>query len=158
MLFLKLRIGEESYVLATRHIIEVLPLVSLRGVPVSTRGIAGLLNYRGRPVPVIDLSELTIGRPAPRFISTRLILVQYGSHRLGLIAEGATEAIQCEASEFADPGIASEASPYLGQIVQYADRLIQEIEVDKLLSAEVGSVLFREAEEPSWSLRESQPS
>jgi chemotaxis-related protein WspB len=158
MLFLQFQIGSDAYVLDSARIVEVLPLVNIKRVPRAPEGVAGLFNYRGRAVPVIDLSELTLGRPAQCHISTRLILVRYGAHLLGLIVERATETLQREAADFTAPGIASDATPYLGPVIQEAGRLIQWIEVDKLLPASVRRVLFREAEEPWWSSPESQPS
>jgi chemotaxis-related protein WspB len=158
MLFLKFQIGPEAYVLDTAPIVEVLPLVSIRRIPRTPAGVAGLFNYRGKSVPVIDLSELTLGRAARRHISTRLIVLRYGVHLLGLIVEQATETIQREPADFSASGIASGATPYLGPVTQHAGRLVQWIEVDKLLPASVSHVLFRQAEEQSWSSPESQPS
>ena len=145
MLFLKFRIGSESYALDTTQIAEVLPLLEITRVPQTPAGVAGLINYRGRPVPVIDLSELILGEPARPHVSTRLILVRYGEHLLGLIAEQATETIRREAESFTDSGLASDAAPYLGPVTQDGGRLIRRIDVQKLLPPAVSSVLFRPA-------------
>jgi chemotaxis-related protein WspB len=150
VLFLKFQIGTESYVLDTAQIVEVLPLVNIRRIPQALAGIAGLFNYRGQPVPVIDLSELTLGRPAQRHLSTRLILVRHGTHLLGLIAEQATETIQRAVTDFAAAGITSDAAPHLGPVARDGGGLIQWIEVSKLLPASISSVLFRQAEEEAW--------
>jgi chemotaxis-related protein WspB len=155
MLFLKFRIGSEGYVLDTAQIAEILPLLEITPVPQAPAGVAGLINYRGKPVPVIDLSELTLGRPARPHISTRLILVRHGEHLLGLIAEQATEMIRREAGSFADSGLASDAAPYLGPVTQDGGRLVRRIEVQKLLPPDVSRVLFRQAEENAWSTPES---
>jgi chemotaxis-related protein WspB len=145
MLFLKFRIGSESYALDTTQIAEVLPLLEITRVPQTPAGVAGLINYRGRPVPVIDLSELMLGEPGRPHISTRLILVRYGEHLLGLIAEQATEMMRREAGSFTDSGLASDAAPYLGPVTQDGGRLIRRIDVQKLLPPNVSSVLFRPA-------------
>jgi chemotaxis-related protein WspB len=156
MLFLKFRIGGEDYALDTLQIVEILPLLQITRVPQAPVGVAGLINYRGKPVPVIDLSELTLGRPAQPHISTRLILVRYGEHLLGLIAEQATEMMRCEADSFTDSGIASDAAPYLGPVTHDGGRLVRWIEAQKLLPPAVSGVLFRQAEEHAWSTPESQ--
>jgi chemotaxis-related protein WspB len=156
MLFLEFQVGTEAYVLHTAQIVEVLPLVSLKRIPQAPVGIAGLFNYRGRPVPAIDLSELMLGRTAQHHRSTRLILVRYGERLLGLIAEQATTTLQREALDFTDSGIANHATPYLGPVTRDGARLIQWIEVHKLLPESVSSVLFRQAEQASWPLPESQ--
>jgi chemotaxis-related protein WspB len=158
MLFLRFRIGGESYALDTAQIAEVLPLLQITPVPHAPAGVAGLVSYHGGSVPVVDLSELILGEPSRPYISTRLILVHYGEHLLGLIAEQATEMMRLEAGSFADSGLASDAAPYLGPVTQDRGRLIRWIEVRKLLPAAVSSVLFRQAGENSWSTPESQRS
>jgi chemotaxis-related protein WspB len=155
MLYLKFRIGTESYALDTAQIVEVLPLLQITRVPQAPAGVAGLINYRGISVPVVDLSELMLGEPARPHISTRLILVRYGEHLLGLVAEQATEMMRREAASFADSGIASDAAPYLGPVTHEGGQLIRWIDVQKLLPAAVSSVLFRQAEESAWSTPES---
>jgi chemotaxis-related protein WspB len=144
ILFLTFRIGEESYALDTAQILEILPLLRITRVPHAPSGVAGLINYRGRSVPVVDLRELLLGEPARPHISTRLILVRHGEHLLGLIAEQATEMMRRESASFADSGVASDTAPCLGPVTQDGDRLIRWFKVQELPAA-VGGVLFRQA-------------
>ena len=65
MLFLLLEIGSDRYALEADRIVEVLPLVAMKGIPHAARGVAGAFDYHGTAVPVIDLSELALGRAAP---------------------------------------------------------------------------------------------
>jgi chemotaxis-related protein WspB len=155
MLFLKFRVGSECYALDTAQIVEVLPLLQITRVPKAPVGVAGLVNFRGAAVPVVDLCELMLGVAARPHISTRLILVRYGEHLLGLIAEQATETMRREAGSFADCGITSEGAPYLGPVTQDGGQLVQWIDVQKLLPAAVSGVLFRQAGEVAWSTPES---
>jgi len=144
MLFLTFRIGDESYALDTAQISEILPLLRITRLPHAPIGVAGLVNYRGRSVPVVDLREMMLGEPARPHISTRLILVRHGEQLLGLIAEQATEMLRREAGSFSDSGVASDTAPYLGPVTQVGDRLIRWFEVQKLPAAFSG-VLFRQA-------------
>ena len=66
MLFLLFELGQDRYALDVRQVAEVLPLVEFKRIPQAPPFVAGLLNYRGDPVPVIDLSQLTLSRPAER--------------------------------------------------------------------------------------------
>ena len=91
-MFLLFHLGKDRYVLEARHVIEVLPLLELKKIPEAPRGVAGMFSYRGRPVPAIDLNELTLGQPAAQCLSTRIIIINYPDesgrlHPLGLIAE-----------------------------------------------------------------------
>jgi len=109
----------------------------------------GVLNYRGTPVPVIDLNEMMLAKPAARRLSTRIILVKYPleaqhPHPLGLIAEHATNMIRRSIQDFVETGVESENAPYLGRVANDTGGLIQWIEVERLLTPEVRDVLFCE--------------
>ncbi len=150
MLFLLFKLGEHRYALEAGRIVEVVPLLTLRRLPKAPKGLVGIFNYRGRPVPAVDLCELTVGQPARERLSTRIIIVNYhdergANHLLGLVAEQATEMLRKEAGEFVDAGISVGAVPYLGPILLDAKGAIQLINEQRLLSAPVRQLLFSEA-------------
>ena len=149
MLFILFQIGRDRYALSADSIIEVLPLMNLKRVPCAPVGVAGVLNYRGTPVPVIDLNEMMLAEPAAPRLSTRIILVKYpldAQHprALGLIAEHATNMIQRSSQDFIETGVESDEARYLGRVTKDTGGLIQWIEVERLLTSEVRDVLFRE--------------
>ena len=137
MLFLLFNLGEDICAIDADSVVEVLPLVDIKTTRHAPRGVVGTFNYRGAFVPVIDLSELAIGRPAPARLSTRIILVRYVEagqmHLLGLIAENTTETLRCDPGAFVPPGITTERAPYLGPIARTVRGTVQRIEVDKLM-------------------------
>ncbi len=150
MLFLLLQLGDDRYALDVSQIVEVLPLVRIRKMLGSPPGIAGTINYRGAHVPVVDLSELALGRPAAPRLSTRIVLAncseQEGKSRLfGLIAENATETRRIESRDFAPSGIVNADAPYLGQIAMGPDGMVQRIELKGLLPASIRDSLFKES-------------
>ena len=65
MLFLMFRVGSDRYALDASRVVEVLPLVGLTKVLRAPAGVAGTLNYHGEFVPVVDVSTVIMGRPAP---------------------------------------------------------------------------------------------
>ena len=154
MLFLLFKLGNNRYALDVRQIAEVLPLVGVKQIPKAPHAMNGLLNYRGAPVPVVDLSQLTLGRPSARRLSTRIILVHYpdqtGRTRLlGLIAERATETARHEASDFAPSGITNAGASYLGPVVTDAYGQLQWIDVRTLLPPSFRDLLFKEPTDAS---------
>jgi chemotaxis-related protein WspB len=150
MLFLLFQLGKDHYALDAGQVAEVLPLVHIKRIPQTPRGVAGAVNYRGAPVPVIDLSELMLGRPAQKCLSTRVILVHYPDesgekHLLGLIAERTIETLRRDPADFVASGVTNDGALYLGPMATDARGLIQWIEVHKLLPASVREVLFRQS-------------
>jgi chemotaxis-related protein WspB len=153
MLFLIFELGRDRYALPAALITEVLPVVRIKRVPHAPPGVIGVFDYHGAPVPVIDLSELTLGRPAAPRLSTRLIVVSYPdrsdradragqSHLLALIAERATDTMRRDPSEFVASGITNDRAPYLGHVTTSSRGVVQRIDVETLLPDSVRDVLF----------------
>ena len=155
MLYLVFQLGADRYALDVNQIIEVLPLVDIRRIPQTPAGVAGVFDCRGTPVPVIDLSELVLGTPARRRLSTRIILARYQDDRgnaraIGLIAEQATDTLRRTPGDFVDPGISSRDAAYLGPVTRDARGLVQCIDVSQLLSAAVRDALFKTVVDQEW--------
>ena len=157
MLFLIFELGKDRYALDVRHVAEVLPLLEVTQVPQAPEAMNGLFNYRGAPVPVIDLSQLMLGRPSARRLSTRIVLVHYPdqagcTHLLGLIAEKATQTAQREASDFVASGVTSAGARYLGPVATDARGLLQWIDVQALLPPSFRDLLFKGPVDDRWAL------
>ena len=140
-------LGAGRYFLEVARIIEVVPWVELRKIPLTAACVAGLLNYRGTVAPVIDLAELLEQRPAADRLSSRIILVKYpgkdgSSHVLGLLAEKVLEVKKISTTALTEPGLAVEAAPYLGKVDLETGGLDQLIELEKLLPESLQAQLF----------------
>ena len=162
MLFLLFQLGDDRYALDASRVVEVLPLLNLKKIPQAPRGVAGIFVYHGQPVPAVDLSELTSGRPASEKLSTRIILVNHAddggkNHLLGLIAEHATEMIRRNKNDFNDPGMKLRRAPHLGPVMTDEKGVVQLIHEQKLLSANVRDFIFNEATVTSDKLNHSSP-
>jgi chemotaxis-related protein WspB len=148
MIFLIFRLGQEQYALEAARVVEVIPRLPLhpqRGAP---KFMAGLLNFRGKIVPVLDLGILTADIPCVEQLSTRIILIQYvlksgASKLLGLIAEAVTDAVKMELDRFIP--IAAGQAPYLGKIaLGEGGGMVQCIVTENLLSRDVEQKMFEE--------------
>ncbi len=153
MLFLLFQLGKDRYALDASRVVEVVPLLEMKQLPQAPKGVAGIFNYRGRPVPAVDLSALTLGQPASERFSTRIIIVHYpddqGTNRLlGLIAEHATETLRKDAKDFMDSGVTLGQAPYLGPILMDTPTPIQWIYEQRLLPDPVRNILFAETAVP----------
>ena len=153
MLFLLFRLGKDRYALEASRVVEVLPLLELRKIPGAPLGVAGIFNYRGRPVPAVDLSELTMGRPASEHLSTRIFVVNHPDEAgklqpLGLIAEHATEILRRDRNDFVETGLQLGSPPYLGPVLLEAQGAIQWVREQRLLPRNVRDLLFSETVEP----------
>lgn len=117
------------------------PLRERRPIP------RGLFNYRGEPVPVIDLRELVQSEPCEQHMTTRILLVKYPLQNqepklLGLLAEQVTETVKHDENNFQHAGIRITDTPYLNEITQDQYGMIHFLEFEHLLPLEVQQLLF----------------
>src|SRR6266849_9162152 len=111
MLLLVFQLGTDRYAIEAAHVVEVLPLVNSKHIPRAPLGVAGVFDYHGAPVPLIELADLARGTPSRKWMSTRIILVNYReksgiAHLLGFLAEHATETMRRSEEDFTDSGVA----------------------------------------------------
>jgi chemotaxis-related protein WspB len=138
MLILLFRAGNDLYAIESFYVIEVIPQVTLRNVYHVPDYVAGLFNYRGKIVPVIDLCHLIQGHPSCSHLSTRIMMVSHprkdGSLQyLGLMAEQVTETLNKPDIELVS-GIHAEEAPYLGNMFVDERGMIQQIRLEQLFA------------------------
>ena len=147
MLTLLFTLGDQRYGIPGSSLLEIIPVVSLRTMPHVPAYVAGLLNYRGVVVPVIDLCQLTEARPCRKLLSTRIIVSKYRrgdlEHPLGLMAERVTETMRLSEEDLNDPGLRLDEAPFLGKVsVPSEESSVQLIEIDRLLPVDLQNRLF----------------
>jgi chemotaxis signal transduction protein len=96
MLGLLTQIGNVRFAVDARAVVEVVPRVQLHPAPPGAAGLAGLLRYRGKILPVIDLGQALAGAPTPARLSARILVarckVPPTEAVVGFIVEQVTEA------------------------------------------------------------------
>ena len=148
MLLLQFQIDNEIYAIDIHSIIEIAPLVNLKAVPQSNELIAGVFNYKGILIPVVNLSLLIKGKKIKQLLSTRIIIVNYkskefGDKIIGLLAENVTETINCDESDLQPQNIKVEKAPYFSDMLVRGEQIIQLININKLISFEIQQYLFK---------------
>lgn len=139
--------GDELYAVDTDCVEQVTPRLPFRRLPGAARGVVGLLDFRGEVLPVIDAVQMLADRSSSSSYSSRLILCKMaGNARLALLAESVLEAIEVPEEDLAEPGVASEDIPALGQVFHHDERLVQLMRVEELLTPEVRNSLGMEAD------------
>ncbi len=88
MLILTFTAGANRYAVDVGRVVELVPRVELRKLPHAPACLAGLLGYRGKIVPVIDLGILLDANPCRDRLSTRIILVDDSARRHDRTGQG----------------------------------------------------------------------
>lgn len=148
MLFLQFKINDNRYILEARDIIEIVPYANLQQIPKAPAYVAGLLNYRGDSVPVIDICFLMSDKPCEAKLSSRIALVNYHgddgrSACIGLLIEHLTETVRYNEDDFSDSGVTLEESPYLGKVVIDDNRIVQMVNISEIIPEAAHDTLFQ---------------
>jgi chemotaxis-related protein WspB len=160
MLLLTFHAGANRYAIDSIRVVELIPKVDLRSIPHAPPYLIGLLAYRGKVVPVIDLGLLLGDAPCHQCLSTRIILVndtpgvqnqENGNRRgstknrgpeprdqnhdanlLGLVAERVNDLTYVQPEQIAPAPVHTPDAPYLDAIVQTDQGIVQLIAVDRV--------------------------
>lgn len=148
MQLLTFTVAGQDYAIASRRVVEVLPLVPARPLPRTPAYVRGIFTYRGSLVPLVDLGLRLADRPPTERLSTRVIVVELEARggapapRLGLVAENVISIRSAEDADAALPALVLAAAPFLGRLLRLGGRTVQLIEVDRLLPDELLAGLF----------------
>lgn len=146
MLLLLFQVTEHRYALAAERVVEVVPRVELRPIPHAPDYLAGLFSYRGRAVPVVDLSRLLGSDSCLDRLDTRIILAKEpgasGGRLIGLIAEHVSEVAAVRDDQVVLPGMSLDRAPYLGAVVRTEAGLVQVLTVEKVLPESIRDAIF----------------
>lgn len=109
MQLLTFTIANRRYGIDTRRIVELFPLVEARPLPRQPAEVLGLIRYRGRFLPAIDLGQVIAGGPCRDRLGTRTLVV-----RLATATEPADQRLLALVAEQVI-GIRSAAEPAASQ-------------------------------------------
>jgi len=152
MLMVLFQLGPDRFAVESRCVVEIVPRVDFKAVPRAPDYVAGLFNYRDCVVPVLDLCQLTQNRPCHPFLSSRIILIDYGkltglaarAQLLGLLAERVTDVCERPESVKSSP-VRVAGAAYLGDIFFVAGEMNQCLEPAALLPESLREMLFSES-------------
>jgi chemotaxis-related protein WspB len=147
VLCLLLSLRQDRYAIDVRGIEEVIPFVHVKELPGAPHGVAGLIDYFGEPVPVVDISTIVVGTPTVARLSARIVLIwcdgDAGERRLvGLIVPHATEVLRCDDSDFMPAGIQTPDAKYLGAVFLDDRGIIQRMTVGEFLTDDIRRAMF----------------
>ena len=93
----------EQFGIATARVLEVVPARGLTPVPSVPAFVLGVVNHRGRILPVLDLCGLLALPRQAVMDGNRLVVVESGDMTFGLLAEAVSGVVQGDARAVAPP-------------------------------------------------------
>jgi purine-binding chemotaxis protein CheW len=120
------QLGDESYGLDIGSVYEIIRFAESTAVPTAPAFVDGVINLRGRIIPVMDLSSRFGLARAETTKSTRIIVAGTAGMRVGLVVDAVTEVLMVpdEAVEPTPPVASGLDSSYIRGIAKLADQLV----------------------------------
>ncbi len=135
------RVGSECFAISLRDIEVILPVPILEPLSGGGPGVAGLLRFRERRIPVIDVSVLRGAEPICPLISTRLVLLQSSAanpSRLALMVEHALEVVELAPVDALPNAVTDERDYWLfPEVISSGPFLVRIANWSKLLTEEL---------------------
>lgn len=142
--YLSFLVGHHRYAVDIRHVFEVANLVEIAGVPDMPDAILGVVNVRGRIVPILDLR---IRFKMPEHIldlNTPIVFLHHGQSGIyGIIVDDVEDVLNLSAAEINTSALNHRARHILG-MVQYKDNLIMLLDPVELMASSLEDSSFEE--------------
>lgn len=136
--FLTFLIGEETFGIKLSNVMEIVGIQPTTEMPEMPDYIKGIINLRGRIIPVMDV-RLRLKKPRKDYDErTCVIVVEFGDVSIGLIVDNVSEVLTIPADSIAEkPQFNSAAcAGYVENIGKLAGKVILLISCEKLLKEE----------------------
>jgi purine-binding chemotaxis protein CheW len=129
------RIGNETYGVRISAVREIVRVPEITAIPSAPEAVEGVINLRGKIVPVMDLRKRFGQQELQPNKKNRILVVELEGKLVGLIVNAASEVLKIPPADIAPPGsLFSEGeSSYVIGVAKLKDRLIILLNVAKLL-------------------------
>jgi purine-binding chemotaxis protein CheW len=138
------RLGEEEFAVNVGQVQEIVRLSTITAVPRSPSYVEGVVNLRGRIVPVIDLAR-RFGLPSgERTKTTRIVITEVEGRTVGMLVDAVSEVLRLESTaiEAAAEVLKTDVNTeYITGIGKADGRLLIMLDLNRLLSRdEAGAI------------------
>jgi purine-binding chemotaxis protein CheW len=114
-------IGPQRYALPITDVIRIVHAVAITPLPKAPPAVEGVVNVRGRLVPVFDIRRRFRLASTPIALSDHLILAQAGERLVGLRADRATEVAHVEPASIESASAVVQGTQYVAGIAKLPD-------------------------------------
>ncbi len=132
-------IGNEEFGVDILYVQEINRMLPITKVPNSPEFVEGVVNLRGRVIPVIDLRS-KLGMPKKQHDkNTRIIVVEVNGNTIGFIVDAVNEVIRIPSNITEPPPemVAGVDAEFIKSVGKLEDRLLILIDLEKMISAKV---------------------
>ena len=134
--FVVFRLSAELYGVEISRVHEIIRLQTVIRVPRAPAFVEGVINLRGKVIPVVDLRR-RFGLPTTDHTrSSRIVVVEIGEEVVGVVVDAVSEVLRVNgaAVEPPSPVVAGIDSEYVHGIAKLPERLVILLDLDRVLA------------------------
>lgn len=146
----------EVYGVPISMVQEIIRIQPITQIPRAPEYVDGVINLRGRIIPVIDLKKRFGLGCAEQTKNTRVVVVTVGTVTVGLVVDAVSEVLRLKDEDVEPPSpiVSSVDAEYIKGVGKIGDKLIILLDTEKILSHDEKIVLERLTNDgPSDKLR-----
>ena len=130
------KLGKEEFGVDILKVQEINRMLEITEMPNSPDFVEGIVNLRGRIIPVIDLKKRLQLPTKEHDNSTRIIVVELGGKTVGFIVDEVSEVLRIESNITEPPPemVAGINSDYITAVAKMEDRLLILLDLNKVLT------------------------
>lgn len=129
-------LDEQEYGIDIGFIQEIIQMVEITKVPESPPSVKGIINLRGKVVPIVNLRLLLNMQEKTIGLNTPIIVVSNGSLTLGFIIDSVEDVINIPDNLIDAPSDFYPVASFLEGVCKIDSRLLLLFDVNKLFSIE----------------------
>jgi purine-binding chemotaxis protein CheW len=129
-------LNEEAYGVDISQVREIIRMQEITRVPRAPEFIEGVINLRGKVIPVVDLRTRFSMPGTERTDEHRIVVVDVSGQDIGMVVDAVTEVSRIPSSSIEPPSnvITTNDSEYLTGIVKTDEKLIILLDITKVIS------------------------
>ena len=130
-------LAEEGYGVDISSVREIIRMQEITRVPRAPEFVEGVINLRGKVIPVVDLRKRFGFPDSDATKDTRIVVVDIAGQDIGVVVDAVTEVLRIGADAVEPPSsvITTADSDYLLGIAKLETRLIILLDLEQALSA-----------------------
>jgi purine-binding chemotaxis protein CheW len=128
-------IGQEEFGLGIQSIQEINRMVEITRVPNSPDFVSGVINLRGKVIPIINLRKRFGFPPKENDKNTRIIVVELGNMVVGFVVDAVSEVLRIPKNITEPPPsiVAGIGSEYITAVAKLENRLLILLDLERIL-------------------------
>ncbi|NLZ48005.1 MAG: purine-binding chemotaxis protein CheW [Clostridiales bacterium] len=136
--YLTFSLGKESYGIEIKYVTEIIGIQTITEVPELPEYVKGIINLRGKIIPVIDMRLRFKKEPIDYNDRTCVIVVDINEISVGLIVDSVSEVLTIGDENITDPPQLNKGSSnrYIKNIGKVGESVKLLLDCEKLLSEE----------------------